>query len=93
MCPGADGSLGLLIVASVSAQSSNYVIGPPDVLAITIWNQEDLTGRYTVEIDGTFTFPLVGRVTAAGLTLRDFEEELKRLLADGFFKNEIIQMT
>jgi len=80
-------ALACLIVTSVFAQSSSYVIGSPDVLSITIWNQEDLTGRYTVEIDGTFTFPLVGRVQAAGLTLRNFEEELKRLLADGFFKN------
>jgi polysaccharide export outer membrane protein len=80
-------ALACLIVTSVFAQPSSYVIGSPDVLSITIWNQEDLTGRYIVEIDGTFTFPLVGRVQAAGLTLRDFEEALKALLADGFFKN------
>ena len=80
-------ALACLIVTSVFAQPSSYVIGSPDVLSITIWNQEDLTGRYIVEIDGTFTFPLVGRVKAAGLTLRDFEEALKALLADGFFKN------
>lgn len=79
--------LACLSVSSVSAQSSNYIIGSPDVLSITIWNQEDLSGRYTVEIDGTFTFPLIGRVQAAGLTLRKFEDELKGLLADGFFKN------
>jgi polysaccharide export outer membrane protein len=46
-----------------------------------------LSSKYTVEADGTFTFPLVGRVKASGLTLRDFEGELKRLLADGYFKN------
>ena len=70
-------ALACLIVTSVFAQPSSYVIGSPDVLSITIWNQEDLTGRYIVEIDGTFTFPLVGRVQAAGLTLRDLEEALK----------------
>src|SRR5262249_24503196 len=42
---------------------------------------------YTVETDGTFSFPLVGRVTAGGMTLRAFEGELKKKLADGYFKN------
>ena len=69
-----------------SAQAPDYVIGAPDVLSITVWNQSDLGGGYTVEVDGTFTFPLIGRVKAAGFTLREFELELTRLLADGFFR-------
>ena len=32
-------------------------------------------------------FPLIGRVKAGGLTLRQFEAELKKKLADGYFKN------
>ena len=67
------------------AQSTNYVIGPQDGLSITVWNQADLGGDYTVEADGTFAFPLVGRVRAGGLTIREFEAELVRLLAAGYF--------
>jgi polysaccharide biosynthesis/export protein len=78
----------LASVAVCQAQTSvNYVIGAQDVLAITVFDQPTLSSKYTVEADGTFTFPLVGRVKASGLTLRDFEGELKRLLADGYFKN------
>ena len=44
-------------------------------------------GKYTVEADGTFSFPLVWRVQAVGLTLRAFETELRKKLADGYFKN------
>ena len=69
------------------AQHNDYFIGPQDGLAITVWNQADLGGTYTVEADGTFAFPLIGRVTAGGQTLREFEAELVRLLADGFFVN------
>jgi polysaccharide export outer membrane protein len=69
------------------AQSSDYVIGPQDILTITSFDQEDLSGKYPVDADGTFTFPLVGRVKAGGRTLRELENELKRLLRDGFFKN------
>lgn len=66
---------------------TNYVVGPQDVLTITSFDQEDLSGKYPVDADGTFTFPLVGRVKAGGLTLRELEAELKRLLRDGFFKD------
>lgn len=69
------------------AQPTNYVVGPEDILTITSFDQEDLSGKYPVDADGTFTFPLIGRVKAGGLTLRELEAELKRLLKDGFFKD------
>ena len=72
--------------------ASNYVIGSQDVLAINVFDQADLGGKYTVETDGTFSFPLIGRVKAGGLTLRQFEEELRKKLADGFFKNPLISV-
>jgi len=65
----------------------SYVIGSHDVLLITVWDQADLSGKFTVEADGSFTFPLIGRIMAAGLTLRDLEGELRKRLADGYFKN------
>lgn len=77
----------LLFGASSPAQSTDYVIGPQDVLQISVFDQTDLGGKYTVEADGTFAFPLIGRVQAAGLTLRAVEAQLRRLLADGYFKN------
>ena len=71
-----------------SAQSTgDYVIGPQDVLGITVFDQADLGGKYAVELDGSFTFPLVGRIQAGGLTIRSFEGELKTKLAEGYFKN------
>jgi polysaccharide export outer membrane protein len=76
------------VVSRPSAQSgADYVIGAQDVLLIQVFDQQDLGGKYTVEADGTFSFPLVGRVKAGGLTLRGFEGELKRVLADGYFRN------
>jgi polysaccharide biosynthesis/export protein len=67
--------------------SPNYIVGPNDRLKLTVWNQEDMSGEYVVSADGTFTFPLVGQVKAAGLTLTKLEAELKQLLAAGFFRN------
>jgi polysaccharide biosynthesis/export protein len=82
--------LSALFVLSLSAQQQttpDYVVGPQDVLSITVWDQTDLSGKYTVEADGTITFPLIGRVKAAGLTLKQIDGELKKRLSDGYFKN------
>ena len=68
--------------------AGDYVVGAQDVLTITSYDQADLTGRFTVETDGTFAFPLIGRVRAGGLTLRQVEFELKKQLKDGgIFRN------
>lgn len=78
------------LVASAGANAqpaADYVIGPQDVLAIQVFDQADLGGRYTVETDGTFSFPLIGRVAAAGMTMRNLEAELRRKLADGYFRD------
>ena len=77
----------IVLPASAGAQGQTapaYVIGPQDVLAIQVFDQTDLGGKYTVEADGTLSFPLLGRVTAGGMTLRNFESELKKRLADGY---------
>lgn len=78
--------------AGVAAQT-NYVIGAQDVLTITVFGEMDLSGKYTVEQDGTFTFPLIGRVKGGGATLRSLEQELKKQLSDGFLKNPQVTVT
>ena len=66
----------------------DYVVGPQDVLTITSYDQADLTGKFSVEADGTFTYPMIGRFKAGGLTLRQVEHGLKQQLKDqGFFVN------
>src|SRR5215207_5836306 len=74
--------------AAPAAAQTSYVLGPQDVVNITVLGETDLSRKYTIEQDGTFTFPLIGRVTARGLTLRALEQELKtKLLSGGFLKN------
>ncbi len=68
-------------------RATDYIIGAQDVLMITVYDQEDLNGKFPIDSDGTFTFPLIGRIKAGGLTLRQLEAELKKKLMDGFFKD------
>jgi polysaccharide export outer membrane protein len=77
-----------------SGAPPDYVVGPQDMLAITSYDQTDLTGKFTVETDGTFTYPLIGRFRAGGLTLRQVEEGLRNQLKDeGFFRNPQITVS
>jgi len=81
-------SMSSVLGAPAHASQTEYVVGAQDVLMINLWDQTDLSGRFSVEADGTFTFPLIGRVKAGGLTLRELEDELRRRLKEGhFFKN------
>jgi len=69
-----------------TASQADYVVGSRDVLVITSYDQPDLTGKFTVETDGSFTYPLIGRVTVSGLTLREVESALEReLMRQEFF--------
>ena len=55
----------LVAASEQSLPVTNYVIGPADVLG-TIYGFPDLDSkRYTVDADGMFTFPMVGRLQAA----------------------------
>jgi polysaccharide export outer membrane protein len=45
-----------------------YVIGPEDILEITVWKQPELSGRVPVRPDGKISMTLIGEVEAAGLT-------------------------
>jgi polysaccharide export outer membrane protein len=77
----------LLFCAGALAQPPNYAVGPQDVLTVAVFDQPSLSGKFTVEADGTFTFPLVGRVTVGGLSLREVEQHLRRDLEQGYVRN------
>jgi polysaccharide export outer membrane protein len=80
-------SLALFAPCAAHAQAADYRIGPQDILAITVFDQPALGGKYAVEIDGSFSFPLLGRMRAGGFTMRDLESALTTELGNGYFKN------
>ena len=54
--------------AQAATDSSDYRIGPQDVLKIDVWKEEQLTRTVPVRPDGKITLPLLNDVQAAGLT-------------------------
>jgi polysaccharide biosynthesis/export protein len=72
---------------------ASYAIGLQDVLKITVFDEPELSGQsYRVDSDGMITFWLLGRVSAAGLTLRQFQDKLKEQLANGYIKNPQVRV-
>jgi polysaccharide export outer membrane protein len=63
-----------------AAAPADYVVGPQDVLNIVVFGEDNLTKTVTLDAEGTFDFPHIGRVSAGGLTARAVGEEITRKL-------------
>ena len=76
-------------VATPQAQASFsaiYQIGATDVLGIKVFGEDNLSNNYTVDSDGSITFPLIGRIQVAGKTTREIEEHVTKLLAPDYIR-------
>jgi polysaccharide export outer membrane protein len=60
---------------------NKYLIGPEDVLAITVWRENDLSGVVAVRPDGKITRPLIGEVQAAGVSPAQLTKDLTEKFA------------
>jgi polysaccharide export outer membrane protein len=77
--------------AGLAQQPFEYVIGPGDVLSISVWRHPDLDREVVVRSNGMMTFPPVGELKAAGLTPSELSRELMQRLRD--YTRETTQVT
>ena len=69
--------------SSTVDMTKEYLIGPEDVLDITVWkNCPDLCRTVPVRPDGKLSLPLVNDVQAAGLTPMDLRQHLTQQLSE-----------
>lgn len=64
----AELSLGVTTSRSSLGVTSDYLLGPQDVLEITVWRSTDLSKVVAVRPDGKISLPLIGDVAAMGKT-------------------------
>jgi polysaccharide export outer membrane protein len=64
-----------------------YSIGAEDIVKVAVLGHDDLTQTIVVQPDGTFIYPLIGRVKAADLTPKELERKITTLLAQGYVRN------
>lgn len=53
-----------------------YLIGPEDVLDVSVWKEDGLKKELLVRPDGGVSFPLVGDLQAAGKTAAQLQSEI-----------------
>lgn len=77
----------LMLVAMGWAQASDAVLGPGDVLKISVYGNPDLTTEARVSDAGAITFPLLGPVAIGGMTAAEAEKKVAgQLVSGGFLK-------
>jgi len=79
-------SLSLAETTEPKGQLPSYLIGPGDVLEISVWKEDGLQKEVLVRPDGGVTFPLVGDLLAGGRTAAQLQEiivtKIKRFIPE-----------
>jgi polysaccharide biosynthesis/export protein len=73
-----------------AGMAADYSVGASDVLRVTVFNEEKLSGLFRVDTDGTITYPMLGRLKVAGQTSRDIEAVLTKMLEDGYVRRPTV---
>jgi polysaccharide export outer membrane protein len=73
--------------AAPARSPNDYEVGVQDILKVAVYGHDDLTQTVVVQADGTFLYPLIGRVKASNHTTAELERKLQTLLAQGFIRN------
>ncbi len=67
-------------------QLPSYLLGPGDLLEISVWKEDGLEKQVLVRPDGGITFPLVGELRAGGRTAKQLQsaiiKSIKRFIPD-----------
>jgi polysaccharide export outer membrane protein len=76
LAPGAAAQDAPPATAAAPPATAEYRIGPEDVLAVSVWQNAELSRTVPVRPDGKISIPLVNDVLAAGLTPMELRESL-----------------
>jgi polysaccharide biosynthesis/export protein len=75
------------------AATAGITLGPGDVLRVSVYDNPDLSQEVTIGADGAFSYPLIGRVQASDLQVRQLESLLAKRFADGYLVSPQVGVT
>src|SRR5438067_929358 len=61
-------------------QTSDYIIGSEDVLAVNVWKEPEISKVLPVRPDGKISLPLIGDTAASGLTPKQLQDNIEKNL-------------
>lgn len=74
-------------VPVIETLGADYMIAPLDKISVNVFQVEQLSGEYQVDLTGNIAMPLVGTVQAVNLTTSQLQEQLKQRLSVDYLKN------
>ena len=72
-------------IALAQTARTELVLGPGDVVKVTVFQSSDLQVEARISEGGQINFPLIGAVTVGGLTISAAERRIETLLREGGF--------
>lgn len=69
-----------------AAARSAYTLDSGDKLRVVVFGQDGLTNSYSVDAGGSITMPLIGAVSARGLTTAELSAAIGARLKEGFIR-------
>lgn len=60
--------------------TDQYIIGPEDILEVSVWRTPELTREVVVRPDGRISLPLIGEVMAVGSTTLELRDDITEKL-------------
>jgi len=71
-------------VTPPKSSPTEYRIQPSDLLDINVYQEPDLSLKVRVTPDGNISYPLLGNIAVAGLTVAEVQRKLTELLAKDY---------
>jgi polysaccharide biosynthesis/export protein len=72
---------------TVPTNSTDYVLGPEDVIELKVLQMSELNVTNRIAGDGSITLPFLGSVQVSGLTATEVSDKIAKQLGDQFLQN------
>jgi polysaccharide biosynthesis/export protein len=77
------------VPSAAPVADANFVIGNEDILAISVWKDQELSRVIPVRTDGRISLPLIGELQASGKTPKQLQAEITTGLQSFISKPEV----
>ncbi len=78
--------------AGGQADNSIWVLSPNDIIAMTVYQEDELKTETTVDVNGTVMLPLVGEVKVGGMTLPQATAKIQKLYDKDYLVNPQVNL-
>jgi protein involved in polysaccharide export with SLBB domain len=73
--------------STVPGRDPAYKLGPNDRIRIIVFGQPTLTGEFTIDGNGTMSYPLIGNIPAGGMTVAELQRTITLKLEPDYLVN------